>query len=196
MAAGYGFGRVLEQAPARRDRFCMALGLGATAAFILLRALNHNGDPRPWSVGPGAHGGPPRPAWIAFLNTTKYPASLDFLLMTLGPTIALMPLLERARGALARAIAVFGRVPFFYYLLHIPLIHALAILVSRIRLGTVSPWLFTNHPMGNPEPPDGYTWPLWLLYVVWAAAIVVLYVPCRGFDALKSRSRDAWLRYL
>ena len=100
------------------------------------------------------------PAFLAFLNTTKYPASLDYLLMTLGPMIALIPLLDRANGVVARCISVYGRVPFFFYVLHIPLIHALALLVSTVRLGEVSPWLFTNHPAGNPRPPEGYTWSL------------------------------------
>jgi len=136
------------------------------------------------------------PPVLSFLNTSKYPASLDFLLMTLGPTIALIPLLERARGALARWISVFGRVPFFFYVLHIPLIHALAVVVSQIRLGAVSPWLFENHPMGNPPPPDGYTWRLGLLYLVWGVAIVLLYFPCRWFADLKARKRDWWLKYL
>ncbi|MGH7646419.1 MAG: hypothetical protein ACREMR_12645, partial [Gemmatimonadales bacterium] len=139
---------------------------------------------------------PAMPALLAFLNTTKYPASLNFLLMTLGPTIALIPLLERARGALARWVTVFGRVPFFYYILHIPLIHALALVVSMIRLGEVSPWLLANHPMGSGPPPDGYAWSLALLYGVWAAVIVVLYVPCRWFTDLKARKKDWWLKYL
>jgi hypothetical protein len=136
------------------------------------------------------------PALLSFLNTTKYPASLSFLLMTLGPTIALIPLVDRARGALSRWITVFGRVPFFYYVLHIPLIHALALVVSKIRLGAVSPWLFTNHPMGNPPAPEGYTWSLGLLYVVWAVAIVLLYFPCRWFADLKARRKYRWLSYL
>ena len=138
------------------------------------------------------------PALLSFLNTTKYPASLSFLLMTLGPTIALIPLLDRARGRIANWLTVFGRVPFFYYVLHIPLIHALALVVSAIRLGSVSAWLFTNHPMGNPPPPDGYTWSLGLLYLVWAVAIVMLYFPCRWYADLKARRSDlaTWLKYL
>jgi uncharacterized membrane protein len=195
MAAGYAFGSVLALEPAWRDRICLALGLGATTLFLVLRGFNLYGDPRPWSATPG-DGGPPRPALLAFLGTNKYPASLDFLLMTLGPTIALMPVLEGARGALARWITVFGRVPFFYYVLHIPVIHVLAIVVSQIRLGAVSPWLFTNHPSGSPEAPEGYTWSLPLLYLVWAIAVALLYVPCRWFAELKSRRRDAWLKYL
>jgi uncharacterized membrane protein len=187
MAAGCAFGKVLTLERARRDRICLRLGLGATALFLILRGSGLYGDPRPWDVAQGV---------LGFLNTTKYPASLSFLLMTLGPTIALIPLLEGARGAALRWIAVFGRVPFFYYMLHIPLIHALALVVSQVRLGEVSAWLFANHPMGNPPPPDGYTWSLPLLYLVWAVAVVLLYFACRWFADLKARRQDWWLRYL
>jgi len=136
------------------------------------------------------------PAWLSLLNTTKYPASLSFLLMTLGPTIAMIPLLDRARGRLAQWVSVFGRVPFFYYLLHIPLIHALAAVVSKIRLGEVSSWLFANLPMGAPDVPDGYAWSLGLLYLVWAIAVVLLYFPSRWYADLKARRQDWWLKYL
>ena len=190
MAAGYAFGTVLTMEPARRNRICKRIGVGAIALFLVLRGTNLYGDPRPWSATT------PMPALLSFLNTTKYPASLSFLLMTLGPTIALIPLLDRARGRIVHWLTVFGRVPFFYYVLHIPLIHALALLVSKIRLGEVSSWLFTNHPMGNPPAPDGYTWSLGLLYLVWAVAILLLYVPCRWYADLKARRQDWWLKYL
>ena len=197
MAAGYAFGSLLLMEPARRNRRCLELGLGAIALFLVLRGFNLYGDPRPWSAATqGPQGSPSMPALLSFLNTTKYPASLSFLLMTLGPTIALIPLLERAKGAMSGWIKTIGRVPFFFYVLHIPLIHALALLVSQIRLGTLSPWLFTNHPMGNPEPPDGYTWSLPLLYAVWAVAILLLYFACRWFAALKARRNEWWLKYL
>lgn len=199
MALGYLFGQVLVMEPGRRDRLCLRLGLAAIAAFAMLRGFNLYGDPFPWQApdfaAAAAAGSPPRPAWMALLNATKYPASLDFLLMTLGPTLALMPLLGRLRGGLARAVALFGRVPMFFYLLHIPLIHLLAIGVSQLRLGTVSPWLFANHPMGAPPVPDGYTWSLPLLYAVWALAVLLLYFPCRWFAGLKARRSDPWLSY-
>ena len=197
MAAGYAFGAVLTGDPARRNRFCLATGLGATALFLVLRWFDLYGDPSPWNVAAeGAAGSPSMPALFAFLNTTKYPASLDFLLMTLGPAIALIPLLDKARGSFARRVTVFGRVPFFYYMLHLPLIHALALVVSKVRLGEVSPWLFANHPMGNPPAPEGYAWSLPLLYLVWAVATVMLYFACRWFAGLKSRRKDWWLGYL
>jgi uncharacterized membrane protein len=190
IAAGYAFGKVLTLEPERRNRICLALGLGAIGLFVVLRGFDLYGDPRPWRAAQGM------PALPAFLNTTKYPASLSFLLMTLGPTIASIPLLERTRGGVAQSITLFGRVPFFFYMLHIPLIHALALVVSQIRLGQVSPWLFANHPMGNPPPPDGYTWGLPVLYVVWLVAIAMLYFPCRWFAGLKARRKDWWLSYL
>jgi len=197
MTAGYAFGRALTVEAVRRDRICLALGLGAIGLFLLLRGLNLYGDPRPWgAAAQGVDGRPPMPALLSFLNTTKYPASLDFLLMTLGPTIALIPVLERASGVLARWLTVFGRVPFFYYMLHIPLIHALALVVSMIRTGEISPWLFANHPMGNPPAPEGYTWSLPLLYLVWLVIIVMLYPVCRWFADLKARRRAWWLSYL
>lgn len=196
MAAGFAFGRILSLEPAKRNKTCLMIGLGATGLFLILRGFNLYGDPRPWTAQLSANGSPGMPALLAFLNTTKYPASLNFLLMTLGPTIALIPLLEGAAGTLARWIAVFGRVPFFYYMLHIPLIHALALVVSMARLGEVSPWLFTNHPMGNPSAPDGYTWNLGLLYAVWAVAIIILYFACRWFADFKARRTEWWLRYL
>jgi uncharacterized membrane protein len=189
MALGYAFGAIVRLDPEERRRLCLRIGLGATALFLLLRATNLYGDPRPWGTGT-------MPAILAFLNTTKYPASLLFLLMTLGPTIALIPLLEHARGKAAEVLAVFGRVPLYYYLLHIPLIHALALLVSRIREGQVNPWLFANHPVMVPPPPEGYPWRLGLLYLVTGIAVTLLYFPCRWFAGLKARPRAGWLSYL
>jgi hypothetical protein len=110
--------------------------------------------------------------------------------------IAVIPLLETAHGPLAWALMVFGRVPFFFYILHIPLIHLAAVAVSLLREGHVNAWLFANHPMGNPEPPDGYVWGLPLLYLVTLVVVAMLYVPCRWMGELKQRRNEAWLRYL
>jgi uncharacterized membrane protein len=169
MAAGYAFGRVLQWPIERRNRACVTIGVAAVAAFVLLRTFNIYGDPRPWN------GAQP----LTFLNTTKYPASLLFLLMTLGPLIALLPLFDRTRDAVTNALALFGRVPMFYYVLHIPLIHVAAIVVSLLRTGAITPWLFGNHPMEPPEPPPGYRWSLTLLYLVTAVCVAALYVACR-----------------
>jgi uncharacterized membrane protein len=197
MAAGYAFGKVVMLPADQRRKVCLVIGLGAFALFLILRGFNLYGDPRPWHTAPAAQNGShSMPSLLSFLNTSKYPASLCFLLMTLGPIIALVPLFEHASGAVAQRIILFGRVPFFYYMLHIPLIHALALVVSKIRLGLVSPWLFANHPMGNPEPPDGYIWRLPLLYLVWAIAIVLLFFLCKWFADLKTRRNNWWLKYL
>lgn len=192
MAAGYAFGAVMELPAERRRRICLQLGVALVAAFLILRGFNLYGDPRPWSGGPPSR----MPAALRFISTNKYPASLLFLLMTLGPMFLALPALDRAGGPIARALAIFGRVPFFFYLVHIPLIHAAALLVSLVRSGTIDAWLFTNHPMMNPPPPDGYTWSLGLLYAVWAGAVVLLYFSCRWFAGVKARNQSEWLSYL
>jgi uncharacterized membrane protein len=206
IAAGYAFGALMagagsgqqteglagnENAAAkRRRRRCLQIGLGAIAAFVILRALDVYGDPRSWqSPGPG-------PAFIRFLNTSKYPASLLFLLMTLGPTISLIPMLDNTRGRVVRWLTVFGRVPFFYYVLHIPLIHVVALLISLVRTPDQTSWLVANHPMMPPPVPSGYMWSLALLYVVTALVVIVLYFPCRWFAGVKARRTGAWLTYL
>jgi len=193
MAAGYAFGPVMRWSAERRRRFCLTVGIGATLAFVVLRGAGFPGDPRSWHHMVDSEGYP----WLlAFLNTSKYPASPFFLLMTLGPLITLLPLVEPARGPVARVLETFGRVPLFYYVLHIPLIHLAALVVSLIRTGAVDPWLFANHPL-NPGPvPAGYTWGLPLLYLVWAIVIVVLYVPCAWYGAVKRRSKNVLLSYL
>ena len=184
MMSGYAFGAVMQMPPDRRRAICLRLGVAATLAFIALRAANSYGDPRHWNSP------------LAFLGTTKYPASLLFLLMTLGPMFIGLGVAERAKGRMAGVLATFGRVPFFYYLLHIPLIHAAACVVSLIREGAVNPWLFTNHPMAPGQLPPGYMWSLTLLYAVWAVVIVLLYFPCRWFAQLKATRKSVWLSYL
>jgi uncharacterized membrane protein len=185
MALGYAFGTVAAAEPEIRRRHCFTIGLSAIALFLVLRGFNLYGDPRPWSGN-----------LLSFLNTTKYPASLSFLLMTLGPVITALPILDGARGGVIRALETFGRVPFFFYLLHIPLIHVLALLISLVRSPDSTAWLFANHPMGNGEPPDGYRWSLGLLYGVWAAAVAILYFACRWYARFKASRSDPWLKYV
>ena len=190
MAAGYAFGRVMQLDAERRRRACFALGGTAIALFLVLRGFNLYGDPRPWGDAP------PTPALLQFLGTAKYPASLLFLLMTLGPTILVIPSLEHARGPVARVLTVFGRVPFFYYVLHIPLIHLIFVGLSLARFGSVIPWMTANHPMFMPPPPEGYMYSLTALYAVTILTVTLLYFPCRWFAAVKSRRSDRWLSYL
>src|SRR5258708_35593720 len=128
MTAGYWFGQVLKLPAARRDRICLLLGAVAIAAFLVLRGWNIYGDPRHWGA-PGSK----MPPMLAFLATTKYPASLLFLLMTLGPLFVLTPLAERLRGFGANALSVVGRVLLSYHPLHTPLLRLPAIIVSLVR---------------------------------------------------------------
>jgi uncharacterized membrane protein len=194
MAAGYGLGSMflLERGSRRRE----LLGLGAmlTIAFIVLRYANVYGDPRPWSDQP-------REGFtiLSFLNCTKYPASLSYLLMTLGPAIFLLGVFDRPLGAWAKPIITFGRVPLFYYLLHIPLIHGGVVLLDYLRYGQSpqafnGPWAVT--PKTAEELP-GYGVDLWVVYLTWIAVVVILYFPCRWFAEYKRRHRDwTWLSYL
>jgi uncharacterized membrane protein len=185
MAAGYGFGAVLELPVERRRRVCLSLGVAAVALFVVLRATGVYGDPRPWDG-----------TALGFLNTSKYPASLQFLLMTLGPMLIVLPFLDNARGRIARWLSVFGQVPFFYYVLHIPLIHLIAVLISVVRTPESTGWLFANHPMLPPDVPPGYIWSLPLLYFVTALVVFALYFPCRSFAAKKRASNRLWMRFL
>jgi uncharacterized membrane protein len=194
MAAGYAFGAVVTLEPRRRDRICIAIGASAIVLFLILRTIDVYGDPRHWrTTGPTPV---PAPALFRLINTTKYPASLDFLLMTLGPTILLLPLFERARGKIGEIIATFGRVPMFYYLLHIPTIHFAAVIISLAREGRVNPWLFANHPMMSPPAPEGYTWRLSLLYAVFIVVIAVLYWPSRWYARRKAIQPSPWMKYI
>ena len=192
MAAGYAFGAVITLEPSRRDRICVTIGASAIVLFLLLRTIDVYGDPRHWHVTAPT----PMPAAFRFINTTKYPASLQFLLMTLGPTILLLPLADRARRKVGEFWATFGRVPMFYYLIHIPAIHFAAVIVSLAREGRADPWLFANHPMMNPPPPEGYTWKLSLLYAVFIVVVALLYFPCRWYARRKATNPAPWMRYI
>jgi uncharacterized membrane protein len=191
MMAGYAFGRIMEKPVDERRRICLRLGVALVLLFVALRAAGEYGDPRSWAAA-AKH----MPSYLAFLATSKYPASLEFLLMTLGPMFIAIALAERWSGRSADVVSTFGRVPFFYYVLHIPTIHFAACGVSVIREGSVNPWLFLNHPMAAGEAPAGYMWSLPLLYLVWAVCVTALYFPCRWFARVKSERRSAWLSYL
>ena len=185
MAAGYAFGAIMMREPDARRRACLKIGLSATALFVVLGALAV-------FLRPAPQGAPP--ALIRFLNQNKYPASQLFLLMTLGPTIALLPLADRARGWAGDGLATFGRVPMFYYLLHIPVIHATALLVWLIRDGRMDAARFATAPYVS--IPEAQRWGLPLLYLVFVIVVATLYVPCRWFGSVKARRQDGWLRYV
>jgi uncharacterized membrane protein len=184
MAAGYGFGAILVRDAAARRRLCLRIGLTATALFVgstvIVEWLSPSDGRLPWA--------------LRLLNASKYPASPLFLLMTLGPAILFLPIAERARGWLADVIATFGRVPMFYYLLHIPLIHVSALIVNVIRTGGLNAAPYASAPYVDMPPAD--RWSLWLLYVVFVVDVALLYLPCRWFAGLKARRKGGWVSYL
>jgi uncharacterized membrane protein len=193
LSLGYALGPALELPTARRRTVLCRLGLGATFGFLALRTLNIYGDPRPWtSQASGLY------TLFSFLNTDKYPPSLSFTLMTLGPLLLLLALLDRLQGAWSRPFVVLGRVPLFYYLLHIPLIHLLAVALAYSRYGRAD-FLFRNPPAlhGPPFPlPEGYGYSLPFVYLAWVAAVAILLRPCQLFGELKRKRGSSWLTYV
>jgi uncharacterized membrane protein len=218
MCAGYGLGAIFTFDRPRRRLWLTCLGLFLLAAFAAVRGLNGYGDPRPWAVQlhdptTGKHydpseapastlaqfqSPPPPPGSVpdrlytvmSFVNTTKYPPSLDFLLMTLGTALLLLAAFDRPLGAWAHPLIVFGRVPLFFYVLHLPLIVGCAALVYAY-----------GHRIGWYESLDearktGLGVPLWGAYLWWLAVVAILYFPCRWYAGVKARSRNPLLNYL
>jgi uncharacterized membrane protein len=191
MAVGYALGNLFLHSPPVRQKWLLALGSAITLAFIVLRWINLYGDPQPWNPQPGALF-----TFLSFINTNKYPPSLLFLLMTLGPALILLALFDRAKidNSLFRAIRIFGQVPLFYYVLHLIVIHAVAVLFSYIRHGDAS-WLFGTDWMFRASLPEGYGYGLPIVYVVWLSVVILLYPVCNWFAQLKKRSHSGWLSY-
>jgi uncharacterized membrane protein len=195
MAAGFCFGRVFQLELEVRRRIMLRLGLALTTAFIVLRALNHYGDPVPWT-----HQRSALFTVLSFLNCTKYPGSLDFLPMTLGPALLMLAWFDRRTFKPANPLVIFGRAPMFYFILHFYLIHALAVLGAWLRYGSsAAGFIFNPLPsMGGPRPlfPPDFGYSLWVVYAVWLLTVVLLYPICQWFAKVKSTRHDWWLSYL
>jgi len=210
MAAGYAFGAVYELEAERRIRLVRRVGLFLIAAFVVIRAMNIYGDPSHWSVQSTALS-----TVLSFINTTKYPPSLLYLLMTLGPALAALAWFESragSAGAAGRAgeagaagragpfgparaaLVTFGRVPLFFYLLQWPLAHTAAI-VANVVAGRPFDYLLTQPPAFF-NLPWGTGFHLWTVYLCWACIIAIEYPLCRWFAGVKQRRRDWWLSYL
>lgn len=191
-AVGFGLGRVYDWPAATRRTFLLRAGLALTAGFVLLRALNGYGDPAPWRAFPA-----PGSAALSFLNTTKYPPSLAFLMMTLGPALLLLRALDARLPRVLGGAVVLGRVPLFYYMAHFALIHALAVVVCLARYGTAS-WMLASPDVANYPftAPPGWGVSLPVVYATWVAVVTAMFPLCRWFAALKQQRADAWLRYL
>jgi uncharacterized membrane protein len=190
-AAGYALGQVYRWSAGRRRAFLLRCGLGLTVTFLLLRAVNIYGDPAPWaSQASGAL------TVVSFLNVTKYPPSLLFLLMTLGPALLILRALEGPAPRRLAPALTFGRVPLFYFVLHLTLIHLLAVVLCYAQNGAVH-WLFESPNLGAYPftPPPGWGVSLPVTYLLWIVVVVMLYPICSWYAGVKLRNRSGWLSY-
>jgi uncharacterized membrane protein len=204
MAAGYAFGALYQKEAAARRRLLLIIGGLATALFVIIRAINHYGEPQKWSQQKNAVF-----TVFSFLNTTKYPPSLLFLLMTLGPAILALAWFESRRGSprpresgsqtasgrVRDFFITFGRVPLFYYLLQWPTAHAISVLL-HLAFGKPVRWLFQTPIDWFTSPHPGIGFNLAVVYAAWIAGVLLLYPLCKWFAGVKQRRRDWWLSYL
>jgi uncharacterized membrane protein len=186
MLLGFGSSNLFERPYAQRRPRLIGIGVGFLLAFIVLRVIDRYGDPRPWHPGPSIVD-----TVISFLNTTKYPPSLEFLLMTLGPAALVCAWAERLHGALQGVLVTFGRVPFAFYVAHLYLIHALCVLLGVLQ-GLPAARLCTLYQFF----PSDYGLSLPAVYGVWILVLILLYPLCRWFARIKARREDWWLSYL
>ena len=193
IAGGYCLGTVFEWTAHRRRRFLVYIGLALAAAFVVVRAVNLYGDPIRWS-----HQASPVFTVLSFLSVRKYPPSLDFLLMTLGPALVVMAWLEKFDFHFTNPLIVFGRVPFFYYGAHLLLAHLIEIGMNLVRYGPKSFLLIAPPSMGSSSKlfPVDFGFPLWTVYAVWVVVLLLLYPACLWFARVKQRRHDWWLTYL
>lgn len=190
MAFGYALGPVLLEEAAKRRKTLVSLGLLMIAFFFVERGLNIYGDPHPWKT----LADPLRTAF-SFMNVTKYPPSLDYILITVGPALVALALLERLKGWAADLLLVYGRAPLVFYIAHIFLIHALALAVG-LAMG-FEPRIFVSVLVDStPMVKAGWGFPLIAVYGFWVLVVAALYPLCRWWGALKQRRRDWWLSYL
>lgn len=192
MALGYAAGRLYEWDAAKRRRLLLIVGISCIVLFAALRIVNFYGDPVPWSGQATAV-----QAFLSFLNTTKYPPSLLFLLMTLGPSLVLLAFADRLNGEALwqHVLIVFGRVPLFFYLLQFPLAHAMGVFLSWAA-GKDTAYLFMNFPQSIQAAPPDHGFSLWVVYAAWAAGLVLLYPLCLLYGNFKRRNKHWLLSYL
>lgn len=193
MSLGYCFGAFYDKAydPARRRKLFNYMGIGALLLFLLLRTINIYGNLLPF-----ASYGSVSQTMYSFFSVTKYPPSLDYLLVTLSPALLFLANSEAWKGRIVNFFTVFGRVPFFFYIIHIYLIHFLALIAVQLTFGS---W----HKMILPLMPakvtalQGYGFNLVTVYLVWITVIALLYPLCRKFDIYKQSHKEKWwLSYL
>jgi uncharacterized membrane protein len=191
-AVGYGLGQVYAWDTGRRRAFLLRLGAGLSLAFVVLRSLNVYGDPSRWTHQRSAVF-----TALSFLNTTKYPPSLLFLLMMLGPLALLLWAVDRDTALVLRPALAIGKVPLFYYVAHFLSLHLLVVVVCYLRYGSVH-WMLESPDVAHYpfSAPPGWGYSLPTVYAVWACVVIAMYPLCRWFAAVKQRRDDAWLSYI
>ena len=187
MATGYSFGSVMLREPAQRQRWLLRVGLNLLVVFFLLRFTNLYGDAKPWTSQPTGFR-----SLLSMLDCTALPPSLCHLLMTLGLASVLLALSDFRTPELLKPLLVFGRVPLFFYLLHLPLIHGLAVAVNLIRYDRAD-WLYGTNP-APPPPAAGFDLPF--VYLAWIAVLIILFPACQWFANVKHTRKNKWLSYL
>jgi uncharacterized membrane protein len=187
MFAGYGAAGLFELPEKQRNEWLVRIGIGLFIAFILIRALNVYGDPQPWDSDASGT----TASVMSFLGTTKYPPSLLYVLMTLGPAAIVCAFVERLYAPIRNALATLGRAPLAFYVAHLYLIHVAAILLG-IAQGFKAQQFFTHYRFF----PEGFGVGLAGVYLIWIAVVVILYPLCRWVGAVKARRRDWWLSYV
>ena len=195
IALGFSAGTLYDLDPQRRRRLLVWTGFALIGAFLALRAWNQYGDPQPWASQPAAVF-----TILSFLRTTKYPPSLAFLLMTLGPVLLALAWFERRPLGSAHPLAVIGRVPLFYYVGHFLLAHLVTSFMVWWRYGDPSLAFFSGPfpSMGGARNafPSDFGWPLWVVYLVWMSVVLAMYPLCRWYARVKSERRSWWVSYV
>jgi len=174
MALGYCFGVIYKMDAKKRQKLLVIFGCSAVLVFVAIRAFNFYGDPANWT---DQHN------WyrdiLSFVDVSKYPPSLDYVLVTLGPVMLLLAAFENVHSRLSDIFLVYGRVPLFYYILHLYLLRLL---------------MFATFIIADKH--KGYSFSLWVVYAVWLLAVFILYFPCRWFMKYKQTHKAWWLSYI
>jgi len=191
MILGYSAGRLYlpDIQPAFRKKILRITGMAAILLFIFIRLINHYGDMHRWAIQKT-----PVFTFLDFVKTSKYPPSLLYILMTIGPALIFLSFSENVQGSIGRKVIVFGKVPFFYYILHVFLIHSIAWLAFFATGHSWEDLDFIHFRDGSLPYGSGY--PLWFVYAAWASVVIILYFPCRWYSVYKATHKNWWLGYI
>lgn len=190
MMLGYCLGRVLRNENATyRKKFLIITGLFAVALFVVLRFINIYGDPSQWSKqGTGFR------TFLSFINSTKYPPSLFFILMTIGPALLFLAWWDNIQNTFTKIVSVYGRVPFFYFVVHFFILHLAAMVIYFLRGHTFAETM--ADPIITKFVKGGEGFPLKIVYFIWLAVVIAMYPLCKRYDRYKTEHKEKkWLSY-